>query len=203
MQACDSGLPPLVYTTDFIGTENPLSEGGMWTNNGRDWTYVQKDGGLAFGTQSGSQGYDDSYAVLSGFSPDHSAWGRIHIDPLIDESCNHEVEILLRWSDSPGSARGYECLINFDGSSAQIVRWNGPRADFTPLASASVPGLRSGDQFKASISGTLITVYVNDVEIMRVSDDSYPSGNPGVGFFRRNCGRNSDFAFEDFAATDN
>jgi len=199
---CDVSGPPLTYTTDFLGTENPLSEGGSWSNSGGDWTYVQKKDGLAFGTQTGTGGYDDSYAVLSGFQSDHSAWGRIHIDSQIDRSCNHEVEILLRWSDSPGRAQGYECLIRFDGRYAEIVRWNGPKGDFTYLARTSFPELRHGDEFKGQVSGNTITMYVNDVEVVSVTDDTYIDGNPGIGFFRRDCGTNADFAFSSYAATD-
>lgn len=199
---CGPSGPPLIYTTEFIGTENPISEGGSWSNSGEDWTFVQKKDGLAFGTQTGTGGYDDSYAVLSDFQPDHSAWGRAHIDAQLDQSCNHEVEILLRWSDSPGLAQGYECLIRFDGGLAQIVRWNGPKGDFTVLAASSYRELRHGDEFKCGVSGNRITMYVNDVEVINTMDEAYIDGNPGIGFFRRNCGTNADFAFSSYAATD-
>src|SRR5262245_9498429 len=59
------------YSTEFDGIENPLSEGGVWSHVGLDWRNVEKSGGIAYGTQTGTGGYDDSYAVLSGFPPDH------------------------------------------------------------------------------------------------------------------------------------
>src|SRR5437867_1620505 len=40
------------YSTDFAGTENPLSEGGAWTNGGAtggDWQNVRKSNGAAYG----------------------------------------------------------------------------------------------------------------------------------------------------------
>src|SRR5689334_4505870 len=85
------------YETDFDGDEAPLSEGGAWSHAGQDWRTAVKTGGYAFGTQTGTGGYDDSYALLSGFSPDQTASGVIHLVPTIDPSCTHEVEILLRW----------------------------------------------------------------------------------------------------------
>jgi hypothetical protein len=43
------------YTTTFDGTENPLSEGGRWSNNGLDWTNIRKGNGIAYSTQSGTE----------------------------------------------------------------------------------------------------------------------------------------------------
>jgi hypothetical protein len=60
------------YTTSFLLTENPISEGGNWINGkavGLDWANVQTTPGLAFGTETGSGGYDDSTALLTG------SWG--------------------------------------------------------------------------------------------------------------------------------
>jgi hypothetical protein len=65
------------YTTKFDGEENPLSEGGRWTNEGLDWAKIRKSGGIAYGTETGtntgSRMYDDSIAQLSGFPPEARA----------------------------------------------------------------------------------------------------------------------------------
>jgi len=187
------------YTTNFGGYENPISENGAWSNTGLDWTNVVKNNGLACGTLTGADGYNDSYAVLAGFSPNQTASAVIHLSSSIDTSCTHEVELLLRWSDAPHSAKGYECNINFAGN-CQIVRWNGPLGDFTPLAGGSAP-LKNGDVLKATAIGNVIYVYLNDKLIAQVTDSTYPTGNPGIGFFRRQCGSNSDFGFTSFTAT--
>lgn len=192
---------PLSYSTNFDGTENPISEGGTWSHAGLDWTTVQKSGGIAYGTQTGTGGYDDSYAKLSGFSPDQTASAVIHLVSPIDGSCSHEVELLMRWTDSAHSAQGYEVNLSYDGSYAQIVRWNGAIGDFTVLGGGSFSGLKDGDVFKASIIGNIITAYVNDIQVAQVTDATYSSGNPGIGFFRRNCGTNTDFGFASFTAT--
>jgi hypothetical protein len=198
------GGAPIAYSTQFDGTESPISEGGAWSHTGLDWTIAETAGGIAYGTQTGTHGYDDSYAYLSGFPPDHSASGVIYRDPSIDGSCTHEVEILLRWSDAPRDAHGYECNLAFDGSYAQIVRWNGPLSDFRYLASGSVPGgVRSGDTLSASIVGARITLYVNGVEITHATDDApFATGNPGMGFWRGGaCGTRGDYGFTSYAAT--
>jgi hypothetical protein len=195
------------YETAFDGTENPISEGGVWTHKGADWSKVATANGIAVGTQTGSPGqlranlYDDSYAVLSGFPADHSVSVVLHRGSSIDSSCSHEYEILLRWSDDTHSARGYELNLNFDGSYAQIMRWNGNYGDFTELGGGSFHSVKDGDTFEATIVGDLITTYVNGTKIAQVRDSTFASGNPGIGFFRGSCGSNTDIGFKSFKAT--
>ena len=201
------------YSTDFQGSEDPLSEGGRWNNNGLVWTAVRKDGGIAFGTQTGLETgalrYADSYAALAGYPPDQEAWGEVFIaNP--NPSCNQEVEILLRWTHSPNFTSGYECFArctNDDLSYLQIVRWNGPLGDFTYLADmqGAEYGLKDGDILKASVVGSVISVYVNDVMKAQAMDHTHPAGNPGIGFFLQcndgqGLGTNRDFGFRRFAA---
>src|SRR5512141_589609 len=128
------------FTTRFEGAEDPLSEGGRWTNRGVDWTRIRKINGLACGTQTGpNRGiykFDDSYAHLSGFPPDQEAWGEVSIAKH-NASCTQELEILLRWTSSAHRTTGYECFarcLSSDSSYVQIVRWDGPLGKFTYLA---------------------------------------------------------------------
>jgi hypothetical protein len=187
------------YVTFFTGAEDPLSEGGKWSNNGLDWTRVEKKDGMAAGTQGGDGGYDDSYATLSGFPPDQSARAVVQIRDGIDLSCTHEVELLLRWSDAPHLARGYEINLGL-GSYMQIIRWNGAIGDFTELASVWLPPAKDGDIFRATAVGNVITGYLNGVPLVQATDSTFSTGNPGIGFFRRNCGTNQDFTLRSFKA---
>jgi len=201
------------YSTTFDGDEDPLSEGGRWSNNGLDWTRIRKQGGIACGTQTGTnQGihrYDDSYSHLSGFPPDQEAWAQVQIAKP-DPSCHQELEILLRWTSSAHSTTGYECFarcVNGDSSYLQIVRWEGPLGKFTYLADkrGADYGLKNGDILKASIVGNVIKVYINGVEKAQVKDDTHKTGNPGVGAFLscdggQGIGSNTDFGFRSFAA---
>jgi hypothetical protein len=190
------------YTTDFDLTESPISEGGAWTHLGVDWTFVNTANGNAFGTQFPNHGYDDSYALLHGFPADHGASGVIHRAANMDPGCTHEVEILLRWADADHVARGYECNLAYDGSYAQIVRWNGPLGDFTYLASQSVPGgVHDGDTLSASIVGSQITLRVNGAVVAQAVDSTFATGNPGMAFWRGGaCGTIGDFGFTHYTA---
>src|SRR5215831_13252343 len=130
--AAADDILPRTYSTRFEGSEMPLSEGGVWSNYGLDWTRIRKQVGLACGTQSGTNTgvfrYDDSYAHLSGFPPDQEAWGTARIAKP-NAACNQELEILLRFTSEPHRTTGYECFarcINNASSYLQIVRWDGP-----------------------------------------------------------------------------
>jgi hypothetical protein len=202
------------YTTNFEGEENPLSENGKWSPNGSDWTSIRKKDGLAFSTETGTNHgpaqYDDSNACLSGFPPNQEAWGEVVIAKP-DSSCNQEVEILLRWTISEHSTTGYECMgrcISGRSSYLEIVRWEGPLGKFTYLAEqkkGADSGLKNGDILKASAVGNVITLYVNGVEKLRAVDDTFKTGNPGIGAYLH-CGSskgiksNADFGFKNFTA---
>lgn len=194
--------PAQSYSTNFAGNESPLSEGGVWSHTGLDWRNVVKQDGFAFGTQTGLGGYDDSYAILSGFPPNQSASAVIYFDTNnIPTDCHPEVEILLRWADSAHNARGYECNLN-SGGVAEIIRWNGPFGSFTEIDSGSFshPKPKTGDILKATIVDNVITVFLNGQVITRAVDSTYADGNPGIGFFHGNCGTNTSFGFTNFTA---
>jgi hypothetical protein len=189
------------YETTFTGSESPLSENGAWRHTGRHWTQVAKHDGVVHGTQTGRGGYDDSYAYLSGFPPDQSASAVIHLDPNTNDATK-EVELLLRWSDTPDGATGYECNLHHRGGWAQIMRWNGKFGDFTELGHARRPPKpKTGDVMRATIVGNVIRVYLNDKLIVEATDSTHRSGNPGIGFFIRGDTSNAAFGFTRFVAT--
>jgi hypothetical protein len=182
------------YSTTFDLIEYPISEGGAWNNTGQLWTKVQTDQGMAFGTNGSTNSYDDSYAYLSGFGPDQPAEAVVYVSSKLTGS-PHEVEMLLRWDDSAQSARGYECLFNFEGG-VEIVRWNGLFGDFTvpPSKGPGTIGRRlvTGDTVKGRIIGNDIALYINGVPVYTATDSTWTAGQPGIGFFKRIIGLNSD-----------
>jgi len=191
------------YATTFSRTENPISEGGVWFNRGQLWTKVRTANGLAFGTNGARNTYDDSYAYLSGFGANQQGEAVVYVSPnLVGDP--HEIELLLRWADSAQTARGYECLFNHLGI-VQIVRWNGPFAKFTVLSGTGSGKLGrrlvTGDVIKATVVGNTITAYINGVQIRRATDSMWTSGQPGIGFFKRTAGLNSDLAITSYTAT--
>jgi hypothetical protein len=217
------------YSTSFAAPpapENPISEQNNWINgqsNGLNWKNVRTTTGFAFGTQTGSEGFADSTAVLTGaWGADQSAQAVVHIVSPDSGVVAEEGEIRLRsWittSPCPGHSSGgcntgYE--INFSALTGnnyvQIVRWNGPLGSFTMLASVTTP-VRNGDVVKASIAGNTITAFINGVKVLQATDATYNAAycsahpcNPGMGFYLQNgsaVGNNAHFGFSSFQATD-
>src|SRR6266853_1213468 len=71
------------YATNFLLEENPISEGGVWQHRGASWAMVRTFDNRAVGSQTGSGGYDDAYAYLSGFGPNQQAQATLWKDPAI------------------------------------------------------------------------------------------------------------------------
>ena len=200
----------VTYSTHFLATENPISEGGHWIHLGAPWSLVATGGGVAYGTQPGDGAYTDSYAHLSGFPPDQSVTATIHLAAGFSPGGTREVEIHLRWADSASNARGYECNLAYNGGYAEVVRWNGPLGDYTYVSSQGSGGpgaVHDGDVFEAQIVGTTITTWLNGhqlqhVDVASIGGTVWTDGNPGMGFWR-GAGASAtpgDYGFSSYAA---
>lgn len=204
------------YTTNFPLTEDPISQGGEWMNgrkDGLDWADVRTTAGFAFGTEPvgrrpAPQEYDDSTALLTGaWGPNQTAEARVRaINP--NDKINEEVELRLRSTLSPHRATGYEVLFrSLQGAESycEIVRWNGPLGDFTYVGRAKGRqcGVGDGSVVRATVMGNVITAYIDRVQVVQARDDTYTSGNPGIGFFHYgSTGANADYGFTSFTASD-
>lgn len=66
-------------------------------------------------------------------------------------------------------------------------------------------GLKNGDTIKATIVGNTITVFINGVQKAQATDNTFQTGNPGIGAFLQCAGgegkgTNADFGFTSFTA---
>jgi len=204
-----SETTPRTYTTSFPLAENPISDNGNWVNGmeaGLNWHNVMTTPGLARGTDA-EEAFSDPTALVTGsWSADQTVEATVY-SVNQTESYYQEVEIKLRSQISALRITGYEilfrCLKNSNAYMA-VVRWNGAIGDFTYLSNktGSQYGVANGDVVKASISGNLISVYINGVLVDSVTDDAFASGNPGMGF-NYGCGSTyGDFGFTKFTASD-
>jgi hypothetical protein len=192
------------YATHFPHTEKPISEGGHWINGktvGLDWGDVSTTPALAIG-HAGPARFADATALLKGtWGPDQSAEATVYAGKTFGSP---EVELRLRSSLSAHVAAGYEISNSVSSDTSAyliIVRWNGPLADFTYLANlrGRQYGVKTGDVVKATIVGNIIRAYKNGVLLAQVTDRTYSTGNPGMGF---NEGTNGDYGFTSFTASD-
>ncbi|MBZ5574853.1 MAG: hypothetical protein LAO09_23615 [Acidobacteriia bacterium] len=216
--ACGCGGPstltvgdPHSYSTSFPQTEDPISEAGHWINGGTvglDWTNVSTNGGVAIGHE-GSVPYSDATATLRGtWGPTQTVQGTVYAANQ-NITCGQEVEMRLRTTIAPHSITGYEVSFSTSSGYLIIVRWNGPLGDFTILSNptGSQYVAENGDVVKATVVGNVISAYKNGALMGQVSDDTYSTGSPGMGFNLNNSvggcsGTNADYGFTSFAASD-
>ncbi len=187
-------LPTDYYTTVFPSAENPISEGNVWTLGGRDaldWTSPRTVTNKVFGTQTGTDSppYTDSIAVIKGtWGNDQEATATVFntLGSSGSEFC--EAELLLRFTIAPHAVTGYEITLNTNPSQnyIQVNRWTGgpggSGSSYVQIASTGGTVV-NGDVVKATIIGSTIRVYVNGTQVLTVTDATYTTGRPGVGFF--------------------
>ena len=209
------------YSTSFVASQNPLSEGGNWRNgatNAQNWSDFRSTGGKAFGTQTGTNTntaigvtpskYNDSSAVLNGpFTPDQYASAKVYSAPPNDAGYATEVELFLRGSSASGNLRGYEIeySANLGNQYFDIVRWNGQVADFTPLLhiAGAMGYAASGDFLEAQIIGSTINAFKNGTLVASWSDTTWTNGSPGMGQYLHDTTATADvttYGFTSYSA---
>jgi hypothetical protein len=193
-------LPSNYYHTTFPLTENPISEGGVWTLGGTDgvaWTNPRTTTNRAFGTQSGTDSppYTDSIGVLKG------TWGNdqevfVSVGAVAPPSGSYyaEIELLLRFTVGASSTTGYECDVSVNASNNYWVvnRWTGgPPGNLSSYAQVGAMAhstVSVGDVIHATVVGSTITLYQNGTQILQVTDTNVTSGKPGMGFYDQDNG---------------
>lgn len=215
-QTIQIGSPYKSASFAFTGTENPLSEGGIWlANTNTLLTGFQKTGGRAIGLSVGpTDSYDDSAALLNGYGNNVMLTATVFKGTGL-ASTTHEMELLLRATQSASVSVQYEALFSYTGG-VQFVRWfnNGGSQDFAFITADSGPEslgreLITGDRIRAICTGSTFTLQVieaNDtVNTLGVYTNAViASGKPGIGAFTRASegGDLTKFNFEDFSITE-
>ena len=193
------------YRTRFQLNEDPISEGGRWINgakDGIDWYDVITKNGVAYGAVTKGD-YTDPTALLKGvWGKNQHGKGKV-FSRNQTEKYYQEVEIRLRSSLMPQNCTGYEVFwrcLKTPKAYVEIVRWNGKVKDWTSLKkhTGAKYGVKDGDLVEATIIGNVIKGYLNGVELISVTDDTYKEGTPGIGFNYGVGESNVDFGFTYF-----
>ena len=192
----------MTYTYPNL-TENPISDGGKWKNQGAatgGWTVVQSNAGTLFGTNTVG-GTADSYAYLDpsvGMGNDYLITGVCHRDAsVVDGGTDFEIELHIRMTDDATHVFTYELDLSntIGGAGYQFVRWTGTNGSFTDLSSqVTDSGLAHGtpqdlDSYTIQVKGSAVITKVNGSTMFTYTlgsgtGDTSPltTGNPGVGF---------------------
>ncbi len=193
-----------VYRTNFPVPENPISEGGRWTNGktGGWWNNVRTVPGEAYGADYATE-YNDPIAILNNpvFSPNQYSQGTVYRAPGYSPGVPHEIELLLRFQITTNNARGYEVLWGHAGNLA-IIRWNGQLGDYSVLLDIAPGPAVDGDLLRAEINGSVIRVYRNGTLIGSASDSTWANGQPGIGFWPKPGATPSAYGWSSYEAGD-
>lgn len=179
------------YTTTFPLTENPISESGTWIHQSVGNKTIQTTGGNAV-LVAATDNTDDGYAYISTATFNKTNY---RIDATIFKSSTgaREIALSLRMGDASDRVFGYECLINVDNNSVQIMRWNnvaGPPINFTDIGTSYVPtAVNDGDVIRATAIGSSLAFYhqpggaggFNQIAV--ATDSTFQTGQPGFSAF--------------------
>lgn len=186
------GGPATTFTTTFSGTENPISQGGIWLTgltDGVAWNDLQTTPGKVFASAFDTDGVTDGIAQLKRSflacnSKQFSQGTCFTTYTGSGASGTHEIEVFSNLTITPSSITGYECYVNLSANHT-LVRWNGAHNDFTPLASNNISTFTApveGDVIRIENDGTgLLSCFQNGVLRTQFFDDTFLDGNPGIG----------------------
>lgn len=213
-----AGTASASYATNFPLTENPISEGGRWISGGITGYFqdVRTTPGFANGLAPSQDApapppRDDPTAVLAGnWGPTQTAEATVVVaaSPQLYE----EVELRLRTTitASGSNISGYEVLFSVAPANpyVEIVRWDGalyPGDITTSLAFTTATARVTGNRIKATIDAAgLISAYLDTGSgyqlILSVTDTTYASGAPGIGFFSNSGAPMAGFGLSSFSA---
>lgn len=206
---------PTSFSDNFSVDKNPLD--GAWSNITGNRANVRALNGVAIGTQTGTNNYDDSIAILTGtgYGVNQTASGVIYLDEANADygGDSHEVELLFLFTQaSNGIARGYECLVGYSSGAfyCDIAKWLGANDNIDKFQSILVSRdfagpVHNGDTVTGicTVTGGNVGIILklNSTTIATGADSSsaYTTGNPGIGFFRRPSGTNAEYGLTSYS----
>jgi hypothetical protein len=209
-QPRDQQHPKRSYSTRFQLDEDPISEDGKWINgwkDGIDWYNIITKNGVAYGAVTQGE-YTDPTALLTGtWGKNQKVKARVFTRNQT-EKYYQEVEIRLPSKIAPHLCTGYEVFwrcLKTPNAYVQVVKWNGKVRDWTSLKkhTGARYGVKDGDLVEATIFGNVIKGYINGVEVIPVTDDTFKARHPGMGFNYGVGESNGDFGFTSYEVESN
>ena len=196
--------------------ENPLSAGGIWTNN------TQGTGGnvaplnmtsmrvalasdnatrIAMATHPGIS-YDDSFAFVPGFGANQWCEGVLYKEAGYNANAagaNHELEIILGCRTSSGYHRWNEFLLN-TGGGVDIINLDGVPGAYTVMGVPTGAMLgrvpMDGDVFRATKVGNTLSLFLNGILMCSYTGPLASNGNGiGIAGFIRPGATHNKFGF--------
>lgn len=210
------------YSLNFASAavENPLSAGGVWSNN------TQGVGGniapmnmtsmrvalasngttrIAMPTHAGIN-YDDSFAFVPGFAGNQWCEAVLYKEAGYNPNAsgsNHEVELILGCRTAGGTHRWNEFLFNAAGG-CEIINLDGGPGSFTFIGQRNSALLgrvaQDGDVLRATKVGNTLSMFVNGTLVATYSGPLAADGSGiGIAGFIRPGAEHNKFGFRSVA----
>ena len=163
-------------SSTFTGTENPLSEGGVWSALGAYWQTTHKANGLGSAVLN-----NDCARRYTGvtFSADHYSEITIASMPTGGQLYFHYC--FARMNATAGC---YLYTTSADVSLATLQLWRISDAGaYTQLGTNITAGanLVAGDVLRLEVVGTQLTAKLNGVTVRTTTDSTFSTGQSGAG----------------------
>ncbi len=174
-------------SSSFTGTENPLSEGGVWTALTAYWQQCTKVNGLK--VDSAVLG-NDCAARYTGvtFSADHYAEITLAAVPT-----GGQLFFQYALCRMNSTAACYELTTAPDVSSTTLQLWKLDNTGASTQIGANITigsSMAAGDVMRLECIGTTLNVKYNGSLVRTATDTTLTTGQPGVGGWAQNSTSN-------------
>ncbi len=166
-QTLASGGSPVTFTDTFDrANEDPLSDGGAWTNG------VTGYGNMRVNTNDATASTSNGLAIVT--TPSYASYANQSATITLTSSTSN-VAVVLRYDTS---GNGYVCYLN-DPTTIRVYRVTAAAgtqlgADFT------ITTVSASDTIGMGISGSTLTVYRNGASQGTRTDSTWTTGSPGI-----------------------
>lgn len=177
-------------SSSFVGTENPLSEGGVWTQPTAYWQPMRKATGLA-----GVVVNNDGAMRYTGatFTADHYSEMTLALIPNPPTTLWYHY-LFARMNATAGT---YQLTTGRDVGANILQLWKiSDSGVYTQIgADITTPSnLVAGDVVRLEVTGTTLTCKVNGTTVRTATDSTFATGQPGIGGWYSSSG-SSNVAF--------
>jgi hypothetical protein len=172
-------------SSSFAGTENPLSEGGVWTQPSAYWQPMRKATGVA-GVVTGNDGAMRYTGVT--FSADHYSEMTLAAVPTGGQL--YYQYVFARMNATAGC---YLLTTASDVGAAMLQLWRISNAGvYTQIGTdiTAPSNLAGGDVLRIECIGTTINIKRNGSLLRTATDSTFATGQPAIGGWFQNSGSN-------------
>lgn len=176
-------------SSSFAGTENPLSEGGVWATP-TVFSAMRKATGAGVANASGVES-DMRYTGVT-FAANH------YSEIVIAAIPNLATQLFYCYCNARMNATGgcYQVTTATDVGTnlLQLIRWSNAGVETHIGTDITCPTtISAGDVIRLSVVGTTLTVTYNGTIVRTATDSTWATGQPGIGGWAQNSASDVPF----------